>query len=336
MDEWAGVLNFPYSSEQIEPPARHFKSSLSRSTLPNSIQRCRPATGRDRLAAHCAIRLGRLDRYSWLRRARLGLLQRLARDGSGVRVVFPYGFELLLPCWDPGQAGTALSGSLPERVLLNELRRIVRPGDVVVDGGAHVGFYSIAAARLLKGEGRVIAFEADPRNFALLQSNLALNHVEHIVSAEPAALADRESTLEFWTSPEVSTRSSLVYVESQGDTSIRVPCTRLDVHLAQRGITHVDVIKLDVEGAEPMCMDGMQETIRNVGCFVFELNQVRLSEQRIDPLRFVEEVAERGRFSGIFVVDEDAGVLVRWNSGNCTRILDHYGWVNILLRKGSR
>jgi FkbM family methyltransferase len=255
----------------------------------------------------------------------------------GVRVAFPYGFELLLPCWDPDQTGTALSGSLPEKVLLSELRKIVRPGDVVIDGGAHVGFYSIAAAKFLAGKGRVIAFEADPRNFALLESNLALNHVEHIVSAEPVALADRESTLEFWRSPEVSTRSSLVYVESQRDKSIRVPCTRLDVYLAQRGITHVDVIKLDVEGAEPMCINGMQETIKSVGCFVFELNRVRLSEQGIDPLRLVEEVAERGSFSGVFVVDEDAEVLVGWDAGtSCTRILNRYGWVNILLRKGSR
>jgi FkbM family methyltransferase len=233
--------------------------------------------------------------------------------------------------------GTALSGSLPEKVLLNELRKIVRPGDVVIDGGAHVGFYSIAAARLLEGEGRVIAFEPDPRNFALLKSNLALNHVEHIVSAEPMALADRECTLELWTSPEVSTRSSLVYMKSLRDKSIRVPCTRLDVHLTQRRITHADVIKLDLEGAEPICMNGMEETIRSVGCLVFELNQVRLSEQGIDPLRFVEEVAERGRFSGVFVVDEDNEVLARWDAGtNCTRILARHGWVNILLRKGSR
>ncbi len=302
----------------------------------NAVQQasCGPATVRDWLAAQLSVRLGRLDRYAGFRRARRRLVSQLARQGACVRARFECGIELFLPAWDANLMGGVLTGALFEPLLLRIFRKIVRPGSVVVDGGAHVGFCTITAAKLLEGKGRVISFEPDPRNFGLLEQNLSWNRVGDVVSAENVALTDGSRPCSLWRSPDVSTRSSLVPVDGLGDTRLEVTGVSLDEYLAKRGIGRVDVVKLDLEGAEPQAIAGMRRSLASVRLLVFELNGVRLAETGVNPAELVQRVMADGGFTASAVLEEGRACRERFaGTSSLIRILQQRGYCNILLAR---
>ena len=127
----------------------------------------------------------------------------------------------------------------------------IRPGDVVIDGGSNVGFFSMLAATFLKGSGRVISFEPDPNTFGMLRKNVENNGFESMVRLEEKALTDQNGTFEFAVSPHEPLRSSLFVSAGPTGKTIRVSGVRLDDYITAHGLRSVDVIKLDLEGAEP-------------------------------------------------------------------------------------
>jgi FkbM family methyltransferase len=72
------------------------------------------------------------------------------------------------------------AGRLFEPFETEWLENLVRPGDTVFDIGAHIGFYTLLLARLVGPAGKVLAFEPDPANFALLQQNVVLNRYANV------------------------------------------------------------------------------------------------------------------------------------------------------------
>ena len=83
--------------------------------------------------------------------------------------------------WLPRSATAGSWLGTYERELQEVFTAHVRPGDVVFDVGANVGFYSLLAARLVGPKGRVVAFEPAARNVALLEQHLRLNRVTNVI-----------------------------------------------------------------------------------------------------------------------------------------------------------
>ena len=77
----------------------------------------------------------------------------------------------------------------------------VRPGDVAIDLGAHIGYYTLLLARLVGPTGRVLAFEPDPDNFALLSRNVEMNGYAN-VELFNAAASDRPGRSPLFRSPD--------------------------------------------------------------------------------------------------------------------------------------
>lgn len=147
---------------------------------------------------------------------------------------------------------------------IHELRPFcdsIKPGMTVIDVGANIGVFTLAAARLVGPRGRVIAFEPLLRNYRYLVSNLVLNNYSHI-AAEQMAVTNRDGHLELrvWGPDNVTVDRT----RSEGPTAetITVPCCRLDTYLSQHGIDRVAVIKIDIEGAEVFALEGMQALLR--------------------------------------------------------------------------
>lgn len=139
--------------------------------------------------------------------------------------------------WEPGQ--TALLG---ERL---------RPGMTFVDGGAHVGYFTCQAARLVGPRGLVLAFEPAPRNFELLRANVWRNGFGNVLCL-PWALGDEAGFLPLRLSGSNTGDHRLDASASEGPLA-RV--ARLDDVLAIR--PPVDVVKLDVQGWEEAALRGM-------------------------------------------------------------------------------
>jgi FkbM family methyltransferase len=128
------------------------------------------------------------------------------------------------------------------------LDRFLKPGMVFVDAGAHVGEYTVRAARLVGPSGQVHAFEPAPETFDILRQSVKLDGYTN-VRLNRAALYDADTTVEFRID-EQPTLSSILAENTEGDKeTIKVPAMRLDTYwrVASRPI---DLVKVDVEGAE--------------------------------------------------------------------------------------
>jgi FkbM family methyltransferase len=143
-----------------------------------------------------------------------------------------------------------------EPVLQEALVQHLRPGSVLYDLGANVGFFTLLAARLVGPTGQVVAFEPDPRNARALRGNVALNGLGNVVVVEQG-VSDRVDTAAF--SIGTSTTSHLA---RDGDVNrVDVPITSLDAFLAgdQRAPT---LVKLDIEGEEVRALTGAERLLR--------------------------------------------------------------------------
>lgn len=139
------------------------------------------------------------------------------------------------------------SGYEPETFLF--FRNYLKPGDVVLDIGAHIGLFSVVTSRLVGENGRVFAFEPTPFTREVLTDVIRLNKCEANVEIRPEAVADKVGTTFFFdTGTEVSNANSLVKTERSKE-KIEIPVTSVDEFVAERGL-NVNCLKIDVEGAE--------------------------------------------------------------------------------------
>lgn len=134
-----------------------------------------------------------------------------------------------------------------------------RPGEIVIDVGAHIGFYTLKAAREVGPEGTVIAIEPDLRNFLLLKRNVAINRFNNVITLN-VALSDTNGQKSFYAS--IDPLYSSFYFPSHVRHTKKVEVVTLDKLLQDLGIDKVDWIKVDVEGAELMVLGGGERILR--------------------------------------------------------------------------
>ncbi len=143
--------------------------------------------------------------------------------------------------------------------VLNELQ----PGDVFYDVGANVGLFTCFAAKTIE-EGTVVAFEPFERNASLLQENAAANGDN--VQVQTIALADEWGT-ESFVQPDDSVGSQIgALAPDREDWNHVVDIAPADGLVSHGEIPPPDVVKIDVEGAEPRVIKGMEEILSDSGC----------------------------------------------------------------------
>jgi len=133
----------------------------------------------------------------------------------------------------------------------------VRPGDVVYDLGANVGFYTVLAARLVGPEGRVVAFEPFPGSAETVRHNARANGFETVTVVEAAIGEPGRAWLRTTDNPVVFRLAERV-ASAEG---VEVEVTSVDTYVAAGG-PPPDVIKVDVESAEVAALHGMARTLR--------------------------------------------------------------------------
>jgi FkbM family methyltransferase len=195
-----------------------------------------------------------------------------------------------------------------ERGTTQLFERIVKPGMVVIDLGAHVGYYTLLAAKLVGPEGKVYAFEPEPTNYALLLKNIALNGYENIVTTRVAVSNRVGPATLFLTSLDSGRHSTHHHGLPEGGT-VAVEATTLDAFLQAEGWPTVDLVKIDVEGAELEVLEGMDQLLRKSSelKLIIEFNPFSLHNAGADPLQLLDKLAS-WHFS-VHCIDERKGVL---------------------------
>ena len=155
------------------------------------------------------------------------------------------------------------------------IERLVRPGAVVIDGGANVGLFALTAASVVGPSGSVHAVEAAPGTAAMLRRNVARHPQLRIVVSE-LALAEQEGEVPFVALEPGSGTSSFAPAES--GITITVRTTTLDALTAP--MERVDLVKLDLEGAELRALQGGRRMLAEQRpALVMELEPGHLARQ---------------------------------------------------------
>ena len=151
----------------------------------------------------------------------------------------------------------------------------VKPGDVVVDVGAHIGRYTLMAARYAS---RVVAVEPEPSNFSALLSNIRFNSYSNVI-ALCVALSDQNRKLPLHVAALGNMGSSSLEPESNGQGTdwirgtVDVQCDTLDNIVARLNLESIDWLKIDVERHEIPVLEGAQETLARAKNVILEVSR---------------------------------------------------------------
>lgn len=169
------------------------------------------------------------------------------------------GMDFLLPSGDFGVTLEAESTGEYEPVTTELLKSLLEEGMTFVDVGAHVGLFTLPAAKWVGKSGRVIAFEPHPDNFAMLHKNIEANTLGEHVDAIQSAVSDGTTPVSLHISGFNTGDHQLFH--TGGRNAIEVQCTTLDTYFSTG--EKIDVVKMDVQGAEAAAFRGMKRVLQD-------------------------------------------------------------------------
>ena len=159
------------------------------------------------------------------------------------RAIFNFGF------WEP-DVSAAIS-------------KMLKPGDLFVDVGANIGYYTLLASRKVGQSGEVIAIEAHPNTFKLLNKNVALNAMKNVTTVN-IAVSDVEKEIEFFASSQKSLGESTT-VGKRGFKSIgTIEAKPITSIISLEKLNKIALMKIDIEGAEA---EVLRDIIANIDKF---------------------------------------------------------------------
>jgi FkbM family methyltransferase len=186
------------------------------------------------------------------------------------------------------------------------------PGDVVIDIGANIGWYSLILDRLTPDGIDIFSFEPDPLNFQLLEHNLRLNAATKVTATQKALAAeDGEQTLYQHDSKNLGRHSLLPLQEGQ---SVKVATTSLDRFWDTHdlGTRTPRFIKIDIEGYELIALRGANSLLERCPAILCEYSPAYMRLGGIEPGDLVDLLTGHGfkphemNANGMASVDPDS------------------------------
>ncbi len=139
------------------------------------------------------------------------------------------------------------------------LKKEVAPGSCALEIGAHIGFFALLLCKLVGPDGKVIAFEPLPSNFKILEENLRLNACSQGRAINKAVMATSQK-IRFAPPEAEALPSSVSLFTDYGGEAFEVEAVSVDEFVASERVP-VDLLMIDVEGAEADVLLGAQRTI---------------------------------------------------------------------------
>jgi FkbM family methyltransferase len=171
-------------------------------------------------------------------------------------------------------------------------QRELRTGDTVIDVGANIGYFTLLFARLVGPTGRVFAFEPEPANFALLRKNVESNGYRN-VTLIPKAVSDASGAARLYLAEHKG--DGRIFDSHDGRESLPIDTVRLD-DFFRDDTGPVDLIKIDIQGAEPAALRGMTRLLEKHprARIVLEFWPIGLKLFGEEPERFLRTLTDLG------------------------------------------
>jgi FkbM family methyltransferase len=234
---------------------------------------------------------------SKLLRSRLGPLagrtvSRIAVNANQPSLV--RGHRMMLSI-NSGYAPVAMVMDRYEEETTRLFESLVKPGMLVIDVGAHVGYYSLLAARGVGTTGKVYSFEPEPDNYGLLQANIQRNVYTNIESLSKA-VSDRVGSVTLFLTALDTGRHSYYAHGLPERGKLEVESTTIDAFLDAARWPKVGLVKVDVEGAENDVLEGMGQLLRRSQDLklIIEFSPTLLQNAGTPPPQFLQQLSHRG------------------------------------------
>lgn len=203
---------------------------------------------------------------------------------------------------------------------------LLSPGNVVVDAGANIGFYTLMMAERVGSNGQVHSFEPVPQTFAKLQANLQLNPQLKNIFLNHKALWNKEEELTFTLSAQQDDNCGAYSASAKSDSIREQKCTATTLvnYFSSSKLQRLDAIKMDIEGAELAALQGALPLIEKHKPIVFlEVFRKACKDFGYSPdalwelfkplgykIYLIGDVCERSRWINDFSLLEQSNVLL--------------------------
>lgn len=144
------------------------------------------------------------------------------------------------------------------------VRDNLKKGDTFIDVGAHIGWFTLLAAKLVGEKGKVYAFEPDPVNFAILEANVALNNFKNVQLEQKAVISKKKKMLLYLSNRNTGDHR-LYSTKTKAEpmrANIEVQGISLDKYF-EDDLPKVNLMKVDTQGAEAAVLRGAQKLIKS-------------------------------------------------------------------------
>jgi len=190
------------------------------------------------------------------------------------------------------------------------LKKFVKPGDIFLDIGANIGYFSLLVANNIP-TAKVISFEPVNDLFQKLRNNISINDFKNITAINAAVGEVNEERELFLSGSDNLGMSSFQQPENFSGKREMVKVVTIDEWFKRAGLAKIDIIKLDVEGSEFAALKGMKEVSQNFKpIIIVEINPETLSMFRLMPVD-IYVYLNKLNFAG-FIISE-SGELAKLN-----------------------
>jgi FkbM family methyltransferase len=241
--------------------------------------------------------VGRLLRKMW---SSFRLSNFLLKAGGNEQRIQVLGKWMYVDLWDSAVATNLFVKRVWEPEETKVIVGLLRKGDVFVDIGANIGYFTVLASDAVGSNGRVLAFEPDPRNLRLLRKNVDANRCEN-VRVEPKAIIEackpltlHLSNINFGDHRVYASHDDAMYNQGSRRSEVQVEGITLDSYLPTG--SRVNFVKMDIQGAEYSALQGMRRVLRENHdvLFFMEFWPHGLREAGASPSALLQELIELG------------------------------------------
>lgn len=206
----------------------------------------------------------------------------------------------------------------------------LKKGQVLLDIGAHIGYYTLLGSKFIGKKGKVYAFEPDPKNFQILQKNVKENNCSNVILINKA-VCDRSGKIKLYLNKE-NTGDHRTYNSKDGRKSIDIDSISLDEYFSAN--QKVDVIKIDIQGGEFKALKGASQLLkRNNHIKIFtEFWPYGLSLGKSNPKDYLK-LLTKNQFKA-YQISENIKGLIPFNPKQFqSSIFDKENYINLLCIK---
>jgi len=185
-------------------------------------------------------------------------IQRFLFSKAKSNIVHIQGHKMFL---DPNDSLNFSIDGIWEETLTNYVKKIIKEGDVVLDIGANMGYFTLIFAKLVGDKGKVFAFEPEPNNFSLLKKNVEVNGYTNVI-LENKGLSHENKITKLYLSKGNVGQHRIYKSKYTGEDFVLIKTTSIDNYFQKDPISEkISFIKMDVEGSEYGVLKGMKSLL---------------------------------------------------------------------------